>query len=247
MPLISVLLAARNAENYIGQTIASILDSTFPNFEIVVVVNCSEDSTLSIVKSFCDARVRVFETNIGQLSFNLNFALQNARGRYIARIDADDMVTVDRFEKQVAILEASLSDVVGSNLLIIDSASNETGECLCFPEKNNSIRRAIFYRSVLAHPTIMMRKHILLNAGGYLGGRYGQDYDLWLRLMRDPYIRFYNIQEPLVKYRLHEGQSKGNMGSYAEVAGYLFREALISKRVSYLIGSFIYFLKAALR
>jgi hypothetical protein len=77
-----------------------------------------------------------------------------------------------------------------------------------------------------------------------LGGRYAQDYDLWLRLMRDKDILFYNIQEPLVEYRIHQLQSRGNKNSYAEVSGYFFKEMLYTHKIKYIIGTIVYTVKS---
>ncbi len=104
MKKISVLLCVINGEKYIKKTIESILVQTYTNFELLIIVNCCEDKTLEIIKSFDDNRIRVYETNIAQLSFNLNYALNLAKGEFIARIDADDIAEKNRLEKQIEIL-----------------------------------------------------------------------------------------------------------------------------------------------
>lgn len=246
MKKISVLLSVKDGENFISKTIDSILEQTYKNIELIVIVNCSKDKTLDIVKSYEDTRVKVFESNICQLNFNLNLALLNSTGEYIARIDADDVCVKERFEKQVAILEKSNLDLVGSNIEYIDENDNFKG-LRKYPETNEEIRNKIFYKAVLVHPSILCKKNILLDVGGYLGGRFAQDYDLWLRIMRNKNIKFYNIQESLIKYRIHSNQTKGNSMSYADVAGYLFRESLYSKSFKYFIGSFIYYIKALIK
>ena len=86
----------------------------------------------------------------------------------------------------------------------------------------------------------MIKKNILVQIGGYQGGRLAQDYDLWLRLMRQKKLKFYNIQKSLVGYRLHEKQTKGTKAPYGYVSSYLFREALFAKSLRYFIGSLIY-------
>lgn len=244
--MISVLLCVKDGERFIRDTISSILKQTYSNFELIIVVNCTTDKTIEVIREFNDDRIRLFETNIGQLSFNLNFAIMQSSGDYIARIDADDIANPERFEKQIKLLKAGIYDVVGSNVNCVD-VSGRFVSTIEFPEENKAIRDKIYYRSVLAHPTIMLKKSLLLKNSGYLGGRFAQDYDLWLRIMRDDSVCFYNIQESLVSYRIHDGQSKGNMGSYAEVAGYLLRESIVSKSFKFFFGSFLYLFKAFIR
>jgi len=241
--LISVILAVKNGQDYIEDTIESVLGQSYTNFELIIIINCSSDETLNIVKNVKDSRVTYYETNISQLSFNLNYGILKAKGDYIARIDADDLAFKYRLEKQLSILKKYNYDVVGSNIQLIDEKGLNK-KSIVLPENNSEIRSKIFYRSVIAHPSVLMKKSSLLKHSCYLGGKFAQDYDLWLRLMRDKDIKFYNVQEPLTKYRIHSKQSKGNPYSYAEVAGYLFKESIYSKSFRYFIGSFIYYFKA---
>lgn len=243
---ISVLLAVKDGEKFIAETIQSVLDQTYEDFELIVAVNCSNDNTLNILSSFNDERIKILKSNICQLNYNLNYALSKATGEYIARIDADDIALPDRFEKQIQVLNETNCHVVGTNIKYIDENNNIIGEKK-YPEYDLEIRRKIIYKTVIAHPTVMMKKETLLKVGGYLGGKYAQDLDLWIRLMRDKNIKFYNIQEPLVYYRLHADQAKGNSLAFADAAGYFLRESVYSKSFRYFFGAGIYFAKAILK
>ena len=244
--LISVIMAVKDGEEFVSRTIDSILSQTYKNFEFIIVVNCSTDNTLKIIQSYKDKRIKILQSNICQLNYNLNLALSFAIGEYIARIDADDIAVANRFEKQVAVLEKNNYSVVGSNLIYIDENDKIIGK-MSYPEHNLEIRKKIIYKAVLVHPSILCRREDLLKVGGYLGGKFAQDLDLWIRLMRDENIQFYNIQEPLIKYRIHSKQAKGNKKTYADVAGYMFREAIYSKSIIYFISAWIYLLKAILK
>ncbi len=246
MSLISILLCVKDGDLYIKKTLKSILEQTYTNFELIIVVNCSTDNTLEIINSFDDERIKVYESNICQLSFNLNLALSKATGMYIARIDADDIAMPERLEKQVKCIEENHYDVVGSNIEYINENGTVIGNKI-YPESNEDIRNKIFYKAVLVHPSILSKKDLFLKNGGYLGGKFAQDYDMWLRIMRDKSIQFYNIQEPLLQYRLHTTQTKGNPYSFAEVAGYLLKESIYSKSFKYFIGAVIYYLKALIK
>lgn len=246
MKTISVILAVYNGEEFIKQTLDSILKQTFSNFEIIVVINCSNDKTIDIVNGIDDSRIKLYETNICQLAFNLNYGLYKSKGEYIVRIDADDIAEPNRLEKQLEIIEKFKYDVVGSNLLYIDEYNNIIEEKK-YPEQNEDIRKNVFYKSVLAHPSVMYKKETILSVGGYMNGKVSEDYDLWLRLMRDKSVKFYNIQENLTRYRIHSSQAKGNKYAYAEIAGYMLRESLYLKSIKFLLGSLIYVGKTILK
>jgi len=236
---ISVVIAVHNGERYISSTIQSLLEQTYKDFEIIIVVNCSDDTTMEILKSLQDPRIKIFETNICQLTYNLNYGLQQASGDYVVRIDADDMATPNRLQKQLKTIEQFDYDVVGSNITYIDENTNIVGEKI-YPATNESIRSCIYYKNPLAHPSVMYKKKIVLDNSGYLNGKVSEDYDLWLRLMRNKKIKFYNIQEPLTMYRIHGNQARGNKLAYAEIAGYFLREALYLKSLKSFFGCIIY-------
>jgi len=245
-PKVSVLLAVYNEENFIKQTIESTLAQSFTNFEFIIIVNCSNDNTVDIIKSFDDERIKLFETEICQLAFNLNYGLNKALGSYILRIDADDIAEPNRLEKQLNVIENFNYDVVGSNLTYIDQNDIIIGEKV-YPQSNEDIRKRIFHKSVIAHPATIYKKEAILKVGGYMNGKVSEDYDLWIRLMRNKSIKFYNIQENLTKYRIHSAQAKGDKYAYAEIAGYFLREAIYKKSLKSFVGSIIYILKAFFR
>jgi hypothetical protein len=129
---------------------------------------------------------------------------------------------------------------------MIDKNSSTIGEKK-YPENNNEIRKQIFYSSPLAHPSVMYKKKIVLQNGGYLNGKMSEDYDLWIRLMRDKNIKFYNIQENLTKYRIHSNQAKGNKLAYYEICGYMMRETLHQRSFKFFLGFLIYLFKALIK
>jgi len=216
MPLVSVLIAVYNGELYIKNTIQSILNQTYTNFELIIVVNCSNDSTKEILKEFNDERIKIYETNICQLAFNLNYGLLHSKGDYIVRIDADDIAESTRVEKQLQIMMNDDYDIVGSNLTYIDEDGQIKGERK-YPKHNEDIRKKILYASPIAHPSVMYKKSVVLKVAGYMNGKVSEDYDLWLRLMRL---------------------------AFNEVASYMIREALYQKSFRYFIGFCVYIVKS---
>ena len=244
--LVSIVLAIYNGEKFLRETIESLLNQTYKNIEIIVVVNCTNDNTLNILKSYNDERIKIFETNICQLAFNLNYGLLQSKGTYIVRIDSDDVAEPQRLEKQLKVLTEGDFDIVGSNLTYINENSLEIGEKK-YPESDSKIRKTILYSSPFAHPSVIYKKSSVLKVGGYMNGKVSEDYDLWLRMMRDKTMKFYNIQENLTKYRIHSDQAKGNKLAYYEICGYMIREALYQKSFKYVIGFFVFLLKGLIK
>ena len=236
-PSVSVILGVYNEEKFIKQTVESILKQSFTNFEFIIIVNCSNDKTIDIIKTFNDKRIKIYKTNICQLAFNLNFGLYKSSGEYIVRIDADDIAKSDRIEKQLEVIKTLKCDVVGSNITYIDENNNVVGDKK-YPQSDKEIRKNIYYKSIIAHP--MYKKEVILSVGGYMNGKVSEDYDLWLRLMQNKKIKFYNIQEPLTMYRIHSNQTKGNKLAYAEIAGYFLRDALYLKSLKSFFGCVTY-------
>lgn len=244
--LVSIVLAIYNGEKFLRETIESLLNQTHENIEIIVVVNCTNDDTIKILESYEDERIKIFETNICQLAFNLNYGLLQSRGTYIVRIDSDDVAEPQRLEKQLKVLTEGDFDIVGSNLTYINENSLEIGEKK-YPESDSKIRKTILYSSPFAHPSVIYKKSSVLKVGGYMNGKVSEDYDLWLRMMRDKTMKFYNIQENLTKYRIHSDQAKGNKLAYYEICGYMIREALYQKSFKYVIGFFVFLLKGLIK
>lgn len=244
--MITVLTCVYNGEKYIKETISSILSQTYQNIELIIVVNCTNDKTIDIIKTINDNRIKIFETNICQLAFNLNYGLFKSNGDYIVRIDADDIAEPQRLEKQLKVLIEGDFDVVGSNLTYIDENSLEIGEKK-YPENDNEIRKRIFYSNPFAHPSVMYKKSSILKVGAYMNGKVSEDYDLWIRMMRDKTMKFYNIQENLTQYRIHSNQAKGHKLAYYEICGYMIREAFYQKSFKYIIGFFIFLFKGLIK
>jgi len=201
-PAISVLMPVYNAEKFVREAIDSILNQTFTNFEFLIFNDGSTDSSGDIIKSYKDERIRFFDykKNTGYVK-HLNEGLELSKGKYIARMDADDISLPTRFEKQIKILEFNnYNGLIGSSIEVINNG------IINYPEFDSEIRAYMFLRSPFAHPTIMFRKQILTDNQIKYDNRYmpAEDYDLYYRM--SAYTCFYNIPEPLLKYRYHDNQ-----------------------------------------
>lgn len=232
-PKASVLICASNSAKYIEETINSIINQTFTDFEIIIVENGSIDNTLDIIKSFNDIRIKLFSTSLRQIPFNLNFGLLHCNGEYILRIDADDIAYPTRFEKQINFLENNLDvDVLGTSMELFGDANGMK----TYPCEHATIVRNMAFTTTLANPTVAIRASALAKVNGYFGLKYAEDLDLWLSLARTG-SKFANMIEPLTKYRIHETQTRGKLEAYASAAAVILKHGLMTRDIIFILGS----------
>ena len=200
-PTVSVIMCTYNAERYISEAIESILAQTYTDFEFIIWDDGSTDNTKTIVESFNDERIRYFYHENTGLGMALKLACAQAKGKYIARMDSDDICFPQRFEKQVGFLNTHEQHVlVSSSVYYIDQEGDILGRTFaCSDDKvlKNILTTAT---TMIVHPMTMMRKQAYIKAGGYQPVKKNEDLILWSRLAR--YGKFHNISEPLGKYRL---------------------------------------------
>jgi len=235
-PDISVLLSVFNEEKYIVDAITSVLDQTYENFELIIIDDASTDNTLEILKSFNDTRINIFTNNrnIGQTK-SLNIGLGKCRGRYIARIDSDDIMVKERLQKQFDYLKNNPHvTVIGSYVHVIDENKNKIakGHWPCGIE--NTFFYSICGKNPLGHPAVMMQKIAVSNVNNYSEEfLYSQDYDLWLRLLLNGYL-IDNIPEYLTYYRDTANNSvekKQEQELYHHKAFYNYVNVLTNKKM----------------
>lgn len=202
-PKITVLMPVYNCELYVQEAIDSILNQSYVDFEFIIIDDASTDSTVSIIKLHNDSRIQLIEKSINSGYTNsLNQGLKLATGKYIARMDSDDISFPQRFKKQIAFMEANLDAVLcGSCFNIIGSDVIKK-----LPENYEAIKLALLTSNCIAHPSVMMRKQILdkLDVVYNVSKEPAEDYDLWVRLLS--FGKLHNLQEALLKYRVHSTQ-----------------------------------------
>lgn len=239
----SFLMCVNKGHEFLADAIESVLIQTDMEFEFFIIANRCDDELWSYLLLIDDPRVRVHRTEIGQLSFNLNYGINLIRTGYVLRMDADDICMPDRLEKTKKYLkENSWPDVMGGQAILINSRGVEIG-LVRPPETNEAIRAMLWRKMPIVHPTCALRVESILNLRGYLGGFMSEDYDLWLRASRNKAFVFKNIDIPLIKYRISEHQSRGSRLGYAEVAGSMLREALFGAGAKYYFGALLGVLK----
>lgn len=228
-PWVTVLMPAYNSEVYIAGAIDSVLAQTFPNFELLIIDDGSTDDTKEIARSYVlnDPRVRFIGRDHNGLVDTLNFGLQQAHGRYLARQDADDCSDPKRLEAQWRCLESQPDLViVGSSYVVIDPAGFSI-RVDRMPQTDTAIRWHGLFHAPFAHTSVMLRLDVLRSKDLRYNATMGEaeDYCLWTRLLQ--YGRGYNLPEPLVQYRLHPGQaSQRGKSAVWDLAGRVAQENL---------------------
>ena len=199
-PEVSVLMPVYNGERFLGEAIESILNQSFIEFSFLIIDNASTDRSVAIVESYDDPRIRLVrnETNLG-LIHSLNRGLDLARGRYVARMDCDDVSLPDRFQRQVRFLNEHVEfGVVGSWVETIGDGKVTTFEYSSDPDR---LRAQLLFDSPLAHPTVMMRRELLNQFGIRYRDAYPQaeDWFFWKECSR--WFPITNLEEVLLRHR----------------------------------------------
>jgi len=210
-PLVSVVMPVYAADpEFLRKAVASIVAQSTPDWELVVVEDPSDRPAEGVLRAFKDARIRhmLNATRTGQLA-QRNRTLQEARGEFIAFMDADDVAHPFRLVKQLNFLRLRPEvGVVGSQIAVINADDRVVGY-RSFPVMHEEIFRAARRIVPLCQPSVMLRREVIDIHGGYEWGEvpFTLEYALWSRLLRAG-VRFANVPEPLLYYRIHEGQIK---------------------------------------
>lgn len=198
-PLVSVLLSVFNGERTLNRALTSIAQQTYRPLEIIVVDDASTDTSLARLAAWSKAHPQLsvislrHDQNLG-LTRSLMRALAAARGELIARLDADDWWIPDKLTKQVEYLAAHPEcGLVGSWYVNVRPGDQRL---IRLPTNHRDIQRTIFWRNPFGHSCVLLRRPLLDRVGGYdTALRYGQDRDLWFRLL--PVTTMHNLPEPL--------------------------------------------------
>lgn len=191
-----------NCELYVKDAVESILNQTFPDFELIIIDDRSTDSTIKIIKSYKDSRIKLIEKeqNTG-LTNSLIHGVLIAKGEYIARMDGDDISLPERFQKQVSFLESNPKIILcGSAVEII--GKNYISK---YPSNHDMIKIQLCFNASFYHPTIMARRQVLVENNYNKDCEPAEDYELWTRIVTIGELA--NLDEVLVHYRIHDCQT----------------------------------------
>jgi len=201
-PIVTVFIPVYNGEIFLAASIDSVLAQSFNDFELLIIDDGSSDGSLQIIESYEDNRIRLLrnETNKG-ISFTRNRAIKEARGEFLAILDADDIALPNRLEKQLNFFQANPEIAgCGSHAMVIDSKGQATNEVFKFPVETDLVKTEFLFRNVFVNSSVMYRLDILKNSRGYYDGLC-EDYEMAIQL--NSKYKLTNIDEILVKYRKH--------------------------------------------
>jgi glycosyltransferase involved in cell wall biosynthesis len=204
-PEVSVVMSVYNGGRFLGPAIESILNQSHSDFEFIIIDDGSSDDSADIIASYRDTRLRIVThaDNAG-LAARLNQGFALASGRYIARMDADDLSLKERFARQVSFMKAHAHvGACGTWVEVSGEGLNQRWE---YPASHRTIHARLLFDCAMAHPTVMFDRMRLQKARLSYDSSYpcAQDYDLWCRAVDD--LSLANIPEVLLVRRLHAGQ-----------------------------------------
>ena len=204
-PMISVLMPVHNGAQFLAEAVNSILQQQYRNFELLIVDDGSDDQTNAIATwlRLLDRRIQVLWQEKRGIVAALNHAIDHASGKYLARMDADDIAHPLRLGMQAAKMEAEPRLVAcGTDFVKFGNAA----QYVSTPRTDEDCKALLMIESCFAHPTVMMRAQVIKQEGlEYRAeAEYVEDYRLWTELAQ--FGRFANIPLPLLRYRIHSGQ-----------------------------------------
>jgi glycosyltransferase involved in cell wall biosynthesis len=213
MTSVSVLLPCFNAQDTLESTLQSLASQTCTDFEIVAVNDGSTDGSGEILENWAkrDARFRVMHIEHSGIVMALNVGLERCRGRYVARMDADDLAHPERLTLQSVYLDMHPEIALVSSLVAGFPAADVREGFRVYLEwlnglvHDDDIRRELFVESPLPHPSVMFRREVVRSLGGYQERGWAEDYDLWLRMALAG-AHFGKIEQVLLDWREHPGR-----------------------------------------
>lgn len=224
-PLVSVIMPAYNAEKWIAEAIDSILNQTYENIELLIYDDGSTDLTDQVLfdsyitDSIGNIMLFAGEENRG-ITFALNYLIEKAQGKYIARMDADDIAMPDRIKRQVHYLDAfPVASACGTTIELFGDENKNKGREKWwgnFTIRIEEHRKILPYRNPICHPSVMFRAEILKEYM-YEGKGAFQDYDLFLRMGSDGHM-IGKVDETLLRYRVRaDSEAAVNESNKAEI------------------------------
>lgn len=186
-----------NSSEYISQSVKSILDQTFNDFEIIIINDGSTDNSEEKILAIKDPRITYHKLAHQGLSKVLNYGISIAKYDIIARMDADDIALPDRFEKQLNVMRNNPElDIISCWYAMFTEKGIRY--IVKTPEKSSRIEKDLLLYSQISHPGILAKKDLFFKHGMFTGGAFG-DYELWLSFKGK--VIFYNLQEVLMLQR----------------------------------------------
>ena len=200
MPKLSIILPAYNSDKSIGKTINSLLNQSFRNYELIIIVDPSTDNTIQQIKKIKDKRIRLFiNTKRKGLANSLNLGIKKSKSKILARADSDDIYLKNRLSIQYNFLKKNKKiDLVGSNTIL---RKKNTYLKMKYPKYHIDILWCMLFTCPFSHPSIMIRKKVFIKYGYYPNKRF-EDFKFYMKALKN--IKSYNIQDYLCVVNLHD-------------------------------------------
>lgn len=221
MGLVSVIMAAYNAEKTIARAIESVLVQTYGDFELLVIDDCSTDRTVEIVQAIPDARIRLIKNvqNSG-VSYTRKHGLEVARGEWIAVLDSDDAWAPDKLEKQIKLCGERGADFVFTGSAFMNAEGEPVDWILYVPEEIGY--QQLLKQNLISNSSVLVRRS--LYAENYtIGDQMHEDFAMWLKILKSG-KKAYGIDEPLLIYRLSATSKSSNKAKAAVMNWNTYRE-----------------------
>lgn len=220
-PLVTIVTPAYNAQRTIKETIQSVLNQTYSNWEMIIVDDCSNDKTKQIINSFKDKRIKpIFLNENKRVAHARNVAIKAATGEYIAFLDSDDLWEQSKLEKQVTFMQANQYDFTYTNYNVIDEEGTFVKDII-------TNRYEIDYKTLLKSNfigclTIMIsakiiKKHLMPKIGH-------EDYATWLSILAQDVKKAYLLDEKLASYRLLSNSVSSNKFKVIKWTWHIYRK-----------------------
>lgn len=205
LPAISIVMPTYNMASYLLESIPSIFNQSFTDFELIIVDDGSTDQTAEVISSFVDSRI-VYILREHDYIDSMNAGIATAKGEYIVRMDADDLMPEERLMNQFRFMKAHPKvDVCGGGMELFGDTTGHSSPLT----EHNAIAALLLLQNTMVHPSVIMRRTMLddyISKHGVLYDKtfvYAEDYRLWTCLIMEGY-RFANLQEVMVKHRISE-------------------------------------------
>lgn len=231
---ISIIVPMYNVASFLKETLDSILNQTFTDFELLLIDDCSMDNTLEIAYSFSDPRIRIIKNDKNSgAGATRNKGIELAQSAYIAFCDADDIMFPNRLEEQYNFMEQHPDiDICGSFVKLINEKGNITGK-FTFPVKHDKIAVEMFLRCAFQQSTAFIRSRSFKQSGlKYKENHYAEDYDLWANAVKK--LKFHVIPHFLMYYKISDSQiSSASFGKQQRDAFLVYKQMMEELGVHY--------------
>lgn len=182
-PVVSVVMSVYNGEKYLKDSLESILGQSYKNFEFIIINDGSTDDTLKIIKSYKDPRIVLLDRANRGLVSSLNEGIREARGRYVARQDDDDISLPNRIRNQVALIQKSNAVLVSSAFAMFDEDPQDWLDVQCMVNNDLILKRELWVKNPFGHGATMFNREAAIKVGLYEEIGPAEDYDLWIKLV----------------------------------------------------------------